>query len=44
MTLLAAWLGDSDSNRDCTAPKAGGLPITPSPICATTTVWPEPGT
>ncbi len=26
------WLGDSDSNRDCTAPKAGGLPITPSPI------------
>ena len=27
----ALWLGDSDSNRDCTAPKAGGLPITPSP-------------
>src|SRR5687768_11811364 len=26
-----AALGDSDSNRDCTAPKAGGLPITPSP-------------
>ena len=30
-------LGDSDSNRDCTAPKAGGLPITPSP-----TGWTEP--
>jgi hypothetical protein len=25
-------LGDSDSNRDCKAPKACGLPITPSPI------------
>src|SRR3712207_1386964 len=25
-------LGDSDSNRDFPAPKAGGLPITPSPI------------
>src|SRR5262249_18559685 len=24
-------LGDSDSNRDCKAPKACGLPITPSP-------------
>src|SRR3954451_18291624 len=28
-------LGDSDSNRDCTAPKAGGLPITPSPTRGT---------
>src|SRR3978361_1702439 len=32
--LLVLRLGDSDSNRDCTAPKAGGLPITPSPIRA----------
>ena len=30
--LRIVALGDSDSNRDCTAPKAGGLPITPSPI------------
>ena len=28
------WLGDSDSNRDCKAPKACGLPITPSPTAA----------
>ena len=28
----AGELGDSDSNRDCKAPKACGLPFTPSPI------------
>src|ERR671921_1904812 len=30
-------LGDSDSNRDFPAPKAGGLPITPSPIAGADT-------
>src|SRR5918995_5909081 len=35
-------LGDSDSNRDFPAPKAGGLPITPSPIAGGTDTAPAP--
>src|SRR3712207_2406907 len=37
-------LGDSDSNRDFPAPKAGGLPITPSPTAGRSDAGPaSPG-